>query len=311
VLTVEPHLATKADLLRVHDEDYIDLIFSLAERNEPYDVETPVSRDILEAALLIAGGALACGEWVRTGKARRGISLGGGHHHAGKNYGGGFCLLNDVAVLVEFLRDKHNVGRVLILDYDVHFGNGTSDLYYRDPNVLYISIHQDPNTIYPGTGFVWQTGEKEGEGYNVNIPLPPGTGDSTYLYALDEIFVPLTEIFKPEIIIANGGSDSHFADTLGNLRLTVKGFFNLARKILKTADKVCNGQIILIPGSGYEPSVLPSCWFALAAGIIGFSEIKIRDPRAAPMESQNCRPEVENTIRELKRLLTKRWGALP
>ncbi len=310
VLTVEPHPATREDLLRVHDEDYVDLIFSLAERNESYDIETPVSREILEATLLIAGGALACGEWIFTGKAKRGISLGGGHHHAGKDYGGGFCLFNDVAILAEFLRNKHNTSRVLILDYDVHFGNGTSDLYYRDPNVLYISIHQDPNTIYPGTGFIWQTGDKEGEGYNVNIPLPPGTGDSTYLYALNEIFVPLAEMFKPDVIIANGGSDSHFADTLGNLRLTVKGFFILAKRILETAKRVCNGQVVLIPGSGYNPSVLPPCWFALAAGIVGLPNIEIRDLQSAPAESPSCRSKTENTTRELKRLLAKRWGAL-
>jgi acetoin utilization protein AcuC len=308
VVLVEPQPALKEDLLRVHEESYVDLIFRLAEENKPYDIETPVSREILEAALLIVGGAITCGEWVCEGKAKRGISLGSGYHHAGKSYGGGFCLFNDVAVLVEYLRSEYDVKRFLVLDYDVHFGNGTSDIYYKDPTVLYVSLHQDPRTIYPGTGFARQVGEGKGEGYNVNVPLPPGTGDSTYIYALDKVFVPLAEEFKPEIIIANGGSDPHFADMLGNLRLTVKGFFNISSKIRKVAEKVCDGKLVLMPGSGYNPMVLPLCWYALSAGVVGLEEIRIRDPYAPPKESPSCREKVENMISELKRLLRKDWS---
>ena len=307
MVLVEPQSASKEDLLKVHEESYVDLIFRLAEENKPFDIETPVSREILEAVLLIVGGAITCGESVYRDEAKHAISLGGGFHHAGKSYGGGFCLFNDVAVLVEHLRSKYKVERFLILDYDVHFGNGTSDIYYADPAVLYISIHQDPRTIYPGTGFAWQIGEGRVEGYNVNVPLPPGTGDSTYLYALDEVFVSLAEEFKPEIIIANGGSDPHFADMLGNLRLTVEGFFNLSCTIRKTADKVCDGKLVLMPGSGYNPTVLPLCWYALATGVAGLEEIRVKDPYAPPKELPNCHKIVENTISELKRLLKKKW----
>ena len=307
IVIVEPQPASKEDLLRVHDEAYVDLIFRLANENKPYDIETPVSPAILEAALLIAGGAIECGKAVCGGKVKRAISIGGGYHHAGRNYGGGFCLFNDIAVLVEHLRAKHGIKRFLILDYDVHFGNGTSDIYYRDPNVLYISLHQDPRTIYPGTGFAWQIGEDAGEGYNVNVPLPPGTGDSTYLYALNEIFVPLADEFKPEIIIANGGSDPHFADMLGDLSLTVKGFFDLSRMIRATADKVCDGKLVLMPGSGYNPKVLPLCWYALVAGVVGLEEINVKDPYNPPEEPPFCRKKVENTINELKGLLKKKW----
>ena len=179
ITVVKPKIASKKELLMVHEERYVNLIFRLAEERKPYDIETPVSPEILEAALLVVGGSITCGKAVFEGKAKRAISLGGGYHHAGRNYGGGFCLFNDVAVLVEYLRCNYDVKRFLILDYDVHFGNGTSDIYYRDPSVLYISLHQDPRTLYPGTGFVWQVGEGVGEGYNVNVPLPPGTGDDT------------------------------------------------------------------------------------------------------------------------------------
>ena len=308
IVLVAPQPALREELLRAHAESYVDLIFRLAKENKPFDIETPVSPAILEAALLIAGGAIECGKAVYEEKAKHAISIGGGYHHAGRDYGGGFCLFNDIAVLVEYLRAKHGIKQFLILDYDVHFGNGTSDIYYRDPNVLYISLHQDPRTIYPGTGFAWQIGEGAGEGYNVNVPLPPGTGDSTYLYALNEIFVPLADEFKPEIIIANGGSDPHFADMLGDLSLTVKGFFDISRVIRATADKVCSGKLVLIPGSGYNPKVLPLCWYALVAGTVGLEEINVKDSHNPPQEPPFCRKKVENTIDELKSLLKKKWA---
>jgi acetoin utilization protein AcuC len=305
---LSPQPASKEDLLRVHDESYVDLVFRLAEEDRAYDVETPVSASILEAALLIVGGAIECGRAVVEGKAKRGVSVGGGYHHAGKDYGGGFCLFNDVAVSIEYLRARYGLKRFLVLDYDVHFGNGTSDIYYRDPSVLYISLHQDPRTLYPGTGFVWEIGEGEGEGFNVNVPLPPGTGDETYLYALNEVFVPLAEEFKPEIIIANGGSDPHFADALGDLSLTVKGFLGVSHLISERAERVCGGKVVLIPGSGYNPKILPLCWYALVAGVVGLKEIKVEDPSTPPKEPLHCRKTVERTVDELKRLLRKHWA---
>jgi len=118
---VTPDPASKEDLLRVHDEKYVNLIWRLAKENKPYDFETPVSTKILEAAMLIIGGAVECGKSVAGGKAKRAVSLGGGYHHAGRSYGGGFCIFNDVAILIEYLRLKHKVERFLVLDYDVHF----------------------------------------------------------------------------------------------------------------------------------------------------------------------------------------------
>jgi len=308
LVLVRPNPVSREDLLRVHDEKYVDLIFRSAKKNQPYDVETPVSAEILEAALLITGGTVECGKAIFKGDSQHAVSLGGGYHHAGKDYGGGFCLFNDIAVLIEYLRAKHDVKRFLVLDYDVHFGNGTSDIYYGDNTVLYISLHQDPRTIYPGTGFTWQIGEGDAKGFNVNVPLPPATGDETYLYALNEIFVPLAKEFRPEVIIANGGSDSHFADRLGDLSLTVQGFFALSRLIRETANKICAGKAVLVPGSGYNIRVLPQCWYALIAGIVGFEEIGVKDSCIPPEEPPNCRKGVEKTVNELKELLGKYWA---
>jgi acetoin utilization protein AcuC len=304
---LEPEPARRQDLLRVHDEDYIDLIFRLAGESRPYDIETPVSPQILEATLLIAGGAIATGKALYEERVSRAVALGCGYHHAGRNYGGGFCLFNDIAVLVELLREKYGLKRVLILDHDVHFGNGTSDIYYEDPNVLFISFHQDPRTIYPGTGFIEQIGRGIGEGYNVNVALPPQTGDQSYLYALKEIFVPMAEEFKPELLVTNGGSDPHFADLLGNLGLTVDGFFKLSQTIRAVAEKVCQGKVVLMPGSGYNPKVLPQCWFALAAGIIGLETIDATDPHSPPVEPSFVRPKVKEMLTNLKKVLGKHW----
>jgi len=307
VTVLKPEPITKEQLLRVHDKDYVDLIFRLAELSQPYDIETPVSPGILEAARLVVGGSVEAGEAVYEDKVDRAVALGGGYHHAGRNYGGGFCLFNDVAVLVEFLRDRFGVERVLVLDYDVHFGNGTSDIYYSDSGVLFVSLHQDPRTLYPGTGFVEQIGAGAGEGYNVCVPLPPGTGDETYLEALREVFVPLAEEFKPEIILGNGGSDPHFGDDLGSLNLTVNGFFRLSRTVVDVAEKLCGGRVVFMIGSGYNPEVLPACWYALTAGVVGLEKIEVSDPYGPPVEPEWCRRKVRKTVTELKQILKKHW----
>jgi acetoin utilization protein AcuC len=307
VTLLRPEPATKEDLLRVHDKEYLDLIFRLAEANRPYDMETPVSPEILEAVRLMVGGAIEAGGAIHDGRVERAVALGGGYHHAGRNYGGGFCIFNDVAVLTEFLREEYAVKRLLILDYDVHFGNGTSDIYSSVPEVLFISLHQDPRTLYPGTGFVEEIGEGDGKGFSVNVPLPPGTGDSTYLQALKEVFVPLAEEFKPEIILANGGSDAHFADKLGNLGLTVKGFFRLSQTIADVAERVCDGKLVLLLGSGYNPEVLPSCWYALIAGVVGLEKIGVTDSYDPPVEPSWCRRKVRKTVSELKGILRRYW----
>jgi len=307
VFMLRPQPATEQDLLKVHDKSYVNLIFRLAQQNRPYDMDTMVSLQILEAAMFIMGGAIEAGNSVLEGRANRAVAIGGGYHHAGRNYGGGFCLFNDIAIMIEYLRQKYNLKRTMIIDYDVHAGNGTSDIYYEDPNVLFISLHQDPRTIYPGTGYIEQIGRGAGEGYNVNVPLPPQTGDQTYLYALKEIIMPLADEFKPELIVGNGGSDPHFADMLGSLGLTVQGFFKISQTIVETAEKVCDGKVVLMPGSGYNPKVLPQCWYALTAGVLDLEKIDVKELYTPSVEPDYVRSKVEDTLKSLKRLLKNYW----
>lgn len=310
ITVIRPEPIGKEALLRVHSEKYVNLIFRLAELGEPYDIETPTSKSILEALMYIIGGVIRAGEAVYKREFERAVALGGGFHHAGRDYGGGFCLFNDIAILIEYLREKFNVRRFLVLDYDVHAGNGTSDIYYSDPTVLFISIHQDPMTIYPGRGFIDEIGAGEGAGYNVNIPLPMRTGEEAYLYALREIFPPLAREFKPEIIIANGGSDAHFADHLGSLGLTARGFFKLARLIGQVSDEACGGRAVLLVASGYNIQVLPYCWYALAAGIaeLEITEDDIKDYYPAPPNSWYNIDRVKRIINELKNILKAYWA---
>jgi len=310
VFFIKPKAATKEDLLRVHSERYVEHIFKLAEIGGSYGIDTPVSKRILEGALFIIGGVLEAGRHVITGKADRGVALGGGFHHAGIDYGGGFCLFNDIAILINELREEHDVRRVLVLDYDVHFGNGTSDIYYSDENVLFISIHQDPRTIYPGKGFIHEVGSGKGEGLNINIPLPMRTGEKSYLYALNEIFPPLAREFKPDIIIANGGSDAHFADHLGSLGLTAKGFFEISRIISSVSEKVCNGKVILLVGSGYNTKVLPYCWYALILGLIDSNSVpeEIEDFFPPPPHPWQNLEKVKRIVDSLKNMLSKYWS---
>jgi len=307
IRVLKPDIVKMKDLLRVHDKSYVDLIFDFAKKSRAYDLDTPVSPSILEAALYIAGGALKIGESLIDGMIERGISLGGGLHHAGQSFGGGFCLFNDVAVLARFLQEEKNVKRVLIFDYDVHAGNGTSDIFYSDPSVLFISAHQDPKTIFPGTGFLEQIGRGEGEGFNINVPLPPGAGNETYLSAVKEVLIPLAKEFKPDIILANGGSDPHFADILGSLGLTIDGFFRLSKLICRVATENCNGRLALLVGSGYNPVVLPSCWYALIAGITDIDKIEVAETSEPPQEPPWCHERVQDTIKRLKRIFRNHW----
>ncbi len=306
---IKPKAAKRDDILKVHTRNYVDQIQDFADRGTPYDFDTPLSKEILEALMYMIGGVLDAATMVFNGEVERAIALGGGFHHAGRNYGGGFCIFNDIAILVEHLREKRGLKRFLILDYDVHAGNGTSDIYYSDPTVLFISLHQDPRTIFPGKGFVNEIGQGEGEGYNINVPLPIRTGEESYLYIFKEIFPLLAREFKPEVVIANGGSDAHFADHLGSLGLTAKGFFEIAKTVGEVSKDVCNDKAMLLVTSGYNTLVLPYCWYALTAGLSNLCNDKgeINDYYPPPSDPWQNKKQVQVILEDLTRILGRYW----
>ena len=303
---VEPEAATERDLLLVHTEDYLEYVRLRAEANTPLTRDTPLSPSIVGGALSIVGSSLRAAELVAEGSVGVAEGLGGGLHHAGAGYGGGFCVFNDVAVCVRALLKRHGMDRVLVFDTDVHAGNGTMDIFYEEPRVLFISVHQDPRTLYPGTGFIDQMGSGPGEGSTVNVPLPPGADDSCMAMVLEEVFLPLAREFKPEAIIRNGGSDPHFMDGIGSLGISLHGLRHIGEVVAGAASEVGCGVVDLCC-SGYNPRTVAQGWLALISGVAGLDEplVELAPP---PVADGGVRGETRDVISEIQLKLAKFWA---
>lgn len=263
-----------------------------------------------EAARLVIGQAKMACNLIQEGKYQKVVSIGGGMHHAKPAYGEGFCLYNDVAFCGRYLLQECKLERILILDTDAHAGNGTCEYFYDEPKVLFIDLHQDPRTLYPGTGFVQQTGSGSGKGFTVNIPLPVYAGYDSYKLVFESIVQPVTEEFNPQIIIRNGGSDPHFADGLTNLGLPVKGFRMIGEKVGEMA-KICDDKVIDLIASGYNEEVMPYGWLALLSGLGGI-ELDIEEPVPIPQRfgTDSFYTETERIIEEVKSQLRDYWKCL-
>ncbi|MFC1924147.1 histone deacetylase family protein [Chloroflexota bacterium] len=308
---IEPSYASDEELLLVHEIRYVEFIEGESKRiwlpsSRFLSPDTPLQPGIGKAARIIAGSSLKAAELVWEGKFTRAVGVGGGLHHARRNYGAGFCIYNDVAICVKNLIQKYGLERILILDTDAHAGDGTCEIFYEDPKVLFIDLHQDPLTLYPGTGFSNEVGTGDGKGYTVNIPLPPEASYDAYKYVLEEIFVPLAIEFNPQIIIRNGGSDPHFADELTNLGLTIEGFQMIGRKVREAADIVCNGKVVDLPGSGYNPMVLPQGWLGFIAGLADL-DIKIEEPFFFSLKTDHKLEETKSVAEEVQENLKGYW----
>jgi len=206
--------------------------------------------------------------------------------------------------------EKHGVERILILDTDAHAGNGTCEYFYEDPRVLFIDLHQDPRTLYPGSGFAHQIGAGAGKGFTVNVPMPPYSGYDSYQVAFESIVQPVTEEFRPQVIIRNGGSDPHFSDELTNLGLTVKGFRMLGAKVREMAE-TCHSKVMDAIGSGYNRDVLPYAWLALISGLADF-KLEVEEPFPIPerFKKDPAYAETKEVIAEVKRHLKDYWKCL-
>ena len=319
ILKAEP--ATEEDLLLICQKDYIDFTreyFKARNLGRDYngrffqyhsmDNFPPEKPGKLETAgrLIIGQAKLVC-DLVQKGEFKKVICLGGGLHHAKPSYGEGFCLYNDVAFAAKYLIEKYKLKRILILDTDAHCGNGTMEYFYSEPRVLFIDLHQNPLTLYPGTGFANQIGEGEGRGYTINVPLPMFAGNDSYKLVFEEIVEAVVKEFKPEIIIRNGGSDPHFADELTQLGLTIDGFRMIGERVRKMAE-ICDGKVIDMIGSGYNKKVLPYGWLALISGLTGIN-IKLEEPVPIPPQFKKdlVFKETKEVIKEVKRNLKDCW----
>lgn len=261
--------ASLEEICTVHDPGYVDYVRQFCEAGGGYIwLDTAASPKSFEVALLASGGFLACLDAVMRGEVSRAFSLGRPPgHHAEADRAMGFCFFNHVAVGARYLQTHHGLDRVLIVDWDVHHGNGTENTFLNDDSVLYISIHQSP--CYPGTGPVEEIGQGEGVGCNVNIPLPPGCGDETYLAAFGEIVLPMAQQFRPEFILVSAGMDAHYLDPLANMRVTSPCFGAMGQMLQLTAESFGKGRLAFCLEGGYNAQALASSFDAVCGGLEG------------------------------------------
>ena len=256
MIAVTPRPVDLGLLGRVHDRAYIDRVAAISARGGGYlDSDTYLVRQTYDAALLAAGGAAELTCAVLRGEIDNGIALlRPPGHHAERRRGMGFCIFNNIAVAAQSALDEFGLQRVLIFDWDVHHGNGTQDIFYDSPNVLFMSTHQYPH--YPGTGDWREAGAGVGAGYTVNMPLPAGVGDAGFARLLDEIITPVAERFKPELILVSAGYDAHWRDPLAGLHLSLGGYWRLAKGLVDLAEQLCGGRIVVMLEGGYDLKVL-------------------------------------------------------
>ena len=304
---VEAGYATEADLKLVHTQEYIGRV-ERCESRDPHD--TPLSPSVVRAAKLMAGAGKLAGELVQSAAFSKAIVIGGGVQHAGRNYEKGFGIFSDVGICAQNLMQNYGLKRILILDADAHAGDGIYAIFARDPRVLFISIRQDPRTLYPGPGYTNPTGEEEGQGYSVNVPLLPGTSDRAYEYMLDTIFVPLAEEFHPELIMMVDGSDTHFMDRITNMGLTLRGIYMIGDKVRQSAEKVCHGKVVAFAGSGYDPKgiLFPRGWLASICGLTGI-EVDLEEPYPIPPwhKRDYAALETKGIVQAVKAKLAPYW----
>lgn len=258
------------------------------------DQDTYVLGASYEAALRGVGGLLSITDAVMTGAAANGFALvRPPGHHARPNSAKGFCLLGNVAVAARHAQRQHGAQRVLIVDFDVHHGNGTAEMFYDDSSVLFFSIHQYPH--YPFSGTIEEFGRDAGEGYTVNVPFPAGVGDAGYLAALRQVLTPLAHEYSPEVIFLSAGFDGHWLDPLSEHRVSVTGYAKLVEELIALARALCGGRLICTLEGGYHLDALPHCVLSTLRVLRG-DEAGVSDPFGAVEAPQEAAEQVLSAV---------------
>jgi acetoin utilization protein AcuC len=289
VTVAAPPPATDAELELVHDPVYVAVVRQVGSGQPSSGVlraaqmfglgteDDPVFAGMHDASALVAGATLAAARAVWSGEAEHGVSIAGGLHHAMRSQASGFCVYNDPAIAIAWLL-QNGAERVAYIDIDVHHGDGVQAAFYNDPRVLTISLHEDPRTLFPGTGRPSETGGPGARGSAVNVALPAGTRDAGWLRAFHAIVPPLLHTFRPEILVSQHGCDTHWQDPLANLELTIDGQRAAHAAIHRLAHETAGGRWLLTGGGGYElVQVVPRTWAHLLAEASGHPV----DPTAA------------------------------
>lgn len=261
-----PRQATDDELLLFHTQEYIRVVDALShgKGDVPYwrynfgPGDNPVFEGMYESEALKVGSALLGAKMVLEGECNTAFSFGGGLHHGGADFASGFCVFNDAAAAIHWL--LHRGLRVAYVDIDVHHGDGVQAAFYDTDQVLTISLHQDGRTLFPGSGYVGEIGREAGEGYSVNVPLPPYTDDEMYVWAFKQVVPPLVARFQPDMLVTQLGVDTHYKDPLASLALTTNGQEVVFRTLSQLADRW-----LALGGGGYNLDVVPRAW-TLALG---------------------------------------------
>ena len=296
---IKPRAATVEELSLVHNKQYISHIQDAAQRGGGWlDADTVMSPDSYEAAIYAAGGLIKATEAVMDGEVGSAFGLvRPPGHHATSQRAMGFCLFNNVAIAAKYALAKYELERILIIDFDVHHGNGTQAAFYDNPQVLYASTHEYP--FYPGTGSIDETGVGQAKGTTVNIPLPAGCGDAEYLQTFEQIIAPVARRFNPQLILVSAGYDSHWADGIALMQISVTGFAQMVKIIKELADELCSGRLVFGLEGGYNPTALAASIRATFDVLLGKTSI---DDPLGPSPHRFATPSIAPLIKAIKEI---------
>ena len=299
LIPVEPRPATVEELALVHEKQYIAHIKEVGMRGGGWlDPDTAMSPGSYDAALYAVGGTIKAAEAVINGELNSAFALvRPPGHHATSRSAMGFCIFNNIAIAAKYALSKHKLEKILIIDFDVHHGNGTQEAFYDNPQVLYISTHQYPH--YPGTGSIEEIGSGIARGTKVNIPLPAGSGDAEYQQVFEQIIVPIVKRFSPQLILVSAGYDLHWSDQLAMMQVTTTGFAQMTKIIKELADELCGGKMVFGLEGGYNLTALATSVKATFDVLLGNSDID--DPLGQPEKRWNA-PNIDNLIKRLKEI---------
>ncbi len=257
---VEPRIATREELELVHDPEYVSFVERKSHEGFGFlDYgDTPVSSSLFEGARYSYGGSLTAVDLIKEGYSVV-ISIGGGLHHARRDRAAGFCVFNDVAGAAKYAQ-KLGFDRVVIVDFDAHHGDGTQYILESDPTTLKISFHETGMYLYPGTGFPYETGKGDGEGFCINFPYLPSAKDSDFIYAFDKIVPTALREFKPDLILVQSGVDSHKRDPLTHVQFSNNVHIHAASRLIELANELTGGKIAFLGGGGYNYEVVSRTW---------------------------------------------------
>jgi acetoin utilization protein AcuC len=285
---IAPRMATEEELLTVHSAEFVRAVQEMSRADaDPGQGwqwglgtdDNPVFPGMHDAASLIVGGTLRAAELVMGGEVTRAFTVAGGLHHAHRDRASGFCIYSDLSAAIRWMRDVHGA-RVMYIDYDAHHGDGVQGIFYDDPQVLTVSLHEHGRYLFPGTGFVDELGEGDGYGYSINAPLEPFTEDDSWISLQNDLLPELTAAFRPDVIVLMNGVDGHLLDPLTHLRATTRLYEETTRLVVRLADEHCGGRLVATGGGGYAIwQVVPRAW-ALVWSVLSGQDAPDEIPRA-------------------------------